>query len=219
MITHHKDPKYDLRLHYNKVLEVSLIITLILIAAIFLSSKSFEFKKEIPKEEQVVIKAEDIPITQQVKRPPPPARPSIPIETDDPEIDEDVTIANVEWDITDEPPPPPPPPDEVVEFYAVEEKPELIGGDQAIRDYINSHNLYPEMARMAGMNGDVIIRFVVGADGAPRNIIIFQERPEGLGFGEAGIKAIQAMKFKPGKQRDRFVSVNMQQVIRFKIKE
>jgi len=218
MKTRRKNPKYDLKLHYPQVVEVSLIITLFIIAGIFLASKKFEFKRELKKADQVELKAEDIPVTQQIKRPPPPARPSIPVESDDPEIKEDVTIDDIEWDIFDEPPPPPPPPEEVVDFFAVEVQPELIGGAQAIYDYIVSHDLYPEMARIAGINGDVLIQFVVGADGAPRNFVVAQEKPTGLGFGEAGIKAMQAMRFKPGKQRDRFVSVNMQQVIRFRMK-
>ena len=213
-----QDPKYDLKLQYPKVLELSLIITLLIISIVLISSKKLELKQEIQRVDQVIIKAEDIPITQQVKRPPPPARPSIPVESDDPELDEDITIDDVEWDITDEPPPPPPPPDEVVDFFAVEVQPELIGGAQAIYDYITKNDLYPEMAKLAGMNGDVIIRFIVGADGLPRNITVFQEKPKGLGFGEAGVEAMRHMKFKPGKQRDRFVAVNMQQVIRFRIK-
>ena len=218
MKTRRKDPKYDLRLHYPKVLELSLIITLLIIAIVLLASKRLEFKRSIVKADQVSIKAEDIPVTQQVKRPPPPARPSIPVESDDPELDDDVTIDDVEWDIFDEPPPPPPPPDEVVDFFAVEVQPELVGGAQAIYDYIIEHDLYPEMARIAGINGDVLIQFIVGADGTPRNITVAQEKPSSLGFGEAGVEAIKHMRFKPGKQRDRYVAVNMQQVIRFRMK-
>ena len=213
-----QEPEFDLKLQYAKVLEISMIITLVVISLVFIISKKLQFETRIVQAEQVIIKAEDIPITQQVKRPPPPARPSIPVESDDADIDDDTTIDDIDWDISDEPPPPPPPPEEVVDFFAVEFKPELIGGAQSIYDYITNHDLYPEMARLAGMNGDVIIRFIVGADGRPSNIEVFQEKPAGLGFGEAGIKAMQNMKFKPGKQRDRYVAVNMQQVIRFRMK-
>lgn len=214
-----KDPKADLKLHYPKVLEVSFIITLLLFSTILLGSKQLVVKRQNAKADQVAIKAEDIPVTQQVKQPPPPARPSIPVESDDPDISDEVSIDDVEWDITDEPPPPPPPePEETVDFFAVEEKPEIIGGGDALYKYINDHDLYPEMAKIAGMNGDVIIQFIVGPDGSPRNVTVYQERPAGLGFGEAGVKAIMAMKFKPGKQRDRFVAVNMQQTIRFRMK-
>ena len=104
-----------------------------------------------------------------------------------------------------------------VGFFAVETQPELIGGAQAIYKYINEHDLYPEMARVAGINGNVIIGFTVGQDGIPRDIIAIQEKPQGLGFGEAGIEAIKNMLFKPGMHEGHPVSVSMQQVIRFRI--
>lgn len=207
-----------MKIHYPKVVEISLIITLLMTIVILLSSKEYNINRQAAKAEQVVFKAEDIPITQQVKRPPPPARPSIPVESDEADVDESVTIDDIEWDIMDEPPPPPPPPEEVVDFFAVEVQPELVGGAQAIYEYITNNDLYPEMAKLAGLNGDVLIQFVVGADGTPRNVVVAQEKPTNAGFGDAGVKAIMAMRFKPGKQRDRYVAVNMQQVIRFRIK-
>ena len=107
--------------------------------------------------------------------------------------------------------------DETIDFFIVEIKPELIGESLAILKYINEHDLYPEMARVAGINGDVIIGFTVGQDGIPQDIFTVQEKPQGLGFGEAGIEAMKHMRFKPGMQRGRPVSVSMQQVIRFRI--
>lgn len=215
-----KNPKADLRYQYPKVLEASLAVSLLLMSLLFISSKEFTIKPRFSRVEEVVIKVEDIPITHQIKRPPPPARPTIPIESDEPDIEEDLTIDDTEWDIFDEPPPPPPSTDDdIVDFFAVEEKPELIGGSQAIYDYIQSHNLFPAMAQQAGVGGVCIIRFIVDETGKPTKITVFQERPEGLGFGEAGMKAIAAMKFKPGRQRDRYVKVPMQQVIRFKVKQ
>jgi protein TonB len=213
-----KNPKADLRLHYPRVVEASLAIVLLLMTLVFISSKELAIQAKQTRVEEVIIKVEDIPITHQIKRPPPPARPTIPIEADDADIEDDMTIDDTEWDIFDEPPPPPPAGDDVVDFFAVENKPELIGGSQAIYDYIKRNNLFPEMAANAGVGGVCIIQFVVDETGKPIRITVFQERPKGLGFGEAGVKAISAMKFKPGRQRDRFVKVPMQQVIRFEVK-
>ena len=194
-------------------------ISLLLVSLVFITSKEFTIKAGKTRVEEVIIKVEDIPITHQIKRPPPPARPTIPIESDEPDIEDDLTIDDTEWDIFDEPPPPPPSTGaEIVDFFAVEEKPELIGGSQAIYDYIKKNNLFPAMAQQSGVGGVCIIRFIVDETGRPTNIEVFQERPAGLGFGEAGMKAIAAMKFKPGRQRDRFVKVPMQQVIRFEVK-
>ncbi len=216
-----KYPQFDLRLQYNKTLELALIISLLLTSGVFLASKEFRFEQRIRTVEQVIIKAEDIPITQQVKRPPPPKRPTIPIEDPDTDIEDDMTIEDTDYDILDEPPPPPPiltTQEEAVPFWAIEEKPELIGGPQAIYNYIVKHQLYPEMAQTAESPGDVIIQFTVMKDGNVTDCEVAQEKPEGLGFGEAAITAMLAMKFKPGKQRDKEVPVRMQQTIRFRMK-
>jgi protein TonB len=216
-----KDPKYDLKLRYKKTLEVALIISLVLHAGVFLASKEFRVETRIRKVEAVVIKAEDIPITQQIKRPPPPKRPTIPVEDPDVDIDEDLTIDDTDYDILEEPPPPPPiltEEEEAIPFWAIEEKPELIGGVQAIMDYIQKNNLYPAMAQTAESNGDVIVQFTVDKNGNVTAPVIADERPKGLGFGEAAVEAMLAMKFKPGKQRDKAVPVRMQQTIRFRIK-
>lgn len=211
-----KNPKADLRLQYPKVMEIALIVTLFLMTTVFVISKEFQLESRAIKVEEVIIKVEDIPITNQIKRPPPPARPTIPIESEDEDLADDDTIDDTDWEI-DDPPPPPPPEEGVVDFFAVEEKPELIGGAKAIYDYIQRNNLFPSMAQQAGVGGICIIRFVVDVTGATTNVTIYQEKPEGLGFGEAGVKAMKAMKFKPGRQRDRFVKVMMQQVINFKV--
>ena len=213
-----KNPKADLRWQYPKIIEASLAVTLLLMSVVFIASKEFTIKPKKTRVEEVIIKVEDIPITHQIKRPPPPARPTIPIETDELDIESDLTIEDTEWSIFDEPPPPPPSADDIVDFFAIEEKPELIGGAQAIYDYIQKNNLFPDMARQAGVGGVCIIRFVVDETGKTTQLEVYQERPEGLGFGDAGIKAMSAMKFKPGRQRDRFVKVRMQQVIQFKVK-
>ncbi len=215
-----KNPEAEVRLGYPKRLELGLVIALLLVGTVFLLSKRFDQEIVIKKAEEVVLQTEEIPITQQVKRPPPPARPSIPIE--DPDVEEEDMIPfedidEIDWSSEAPPPPPAKAEDVVVDFFAVEEPPQMAGGAQALYDYIAKNNLYPKLALDAGLNGDVIIVFVVDEKGFPIDVQVAQERPEGLGFGEAGVKAVSAQKFSPGYQRDRAVKVKMQQVIRFRI--
>ncbi|MDP8229369.1 MAG: energy transducer TonB [Candidatus Electryoneaceae bacterium] len=118
-------------------------------------------------------------------------------------------------------PPPPPPPEEPIDgFYVVETKPVLIGGHAAIGQYgqyINDHNLFPVSAREAGVSGEAIIQFMLDTAGVPRDVRVSQEIPEGLGFGEAGITVMKAMRFTPGMHRGRKVDTPMQQQIVFPI--
>jgi len=215
----YKKPEAETRLLYPKLVELGTIISLLIVIVFFLASKKFDKKVQLRKAEEVVLQTEEIPITQQVKRPPPPARPTIPVE--DPEVDAEDDLAfedidEIDWSI-EAPPRPENAAEEVVEFFLVEEPPQIKGGVQALYDYLAKNNLYPEMARKAQIEGDAIIGFVVDANGNPTEVKVLQERPAGLGFGEAGVKAIKAMKFSPGYQRDRPVPVRMQQVLHFRL--
>ena len=215
----YKKPEAETRLLYPKLVELGVVAALLIVIVVFLASKRFENTVTIRKAEEVVLQTEEIPITQQVKRPPPPARPTIPVE--DPEVDAEDDLAfedidEIDWSI-EAPPRPESAAEEVVEFFLVEEPPQIKGGVSALYEYLSKNNLYPEMARRAQIEGDVIIGFVVDGKGLPTEVQVLQERPAGLGFGDAGIKAIKAMKFSPGYQRDRPVSVRMQQVIKFRL--
>ncbi len=214
-----KKPEGEVRLLYPKLMELALAVSLLLITLIFILSKKIESRVTIQKVAEVVLETEEIPITQQVRRPPPPARPSIPVE--DPDVSEEENllfkdIDEINWR-EEAPPPPPSVEEEIVDFFAVEVTPKMIGGEQALHDYLVKNNLYPEMARRAQIEGAAMIQFIVNTDGTPSEITVFQEKPAGLGFGEAGVKAIAAMRFTPGMQRDRPVRVPMRQAIKFQL--
>lgn len=202
-----KNPKYDLKNKYARALELSLIITLALISAIFISSKKIDlpFTEFKPETIQITFTVVDIPKTFQDY--------SQRLRFEEKVIEE--PWIQYPWEKS--PIPPRTPDEKIYQYFEVETKPEIIGGVRAIYDYIGNHDLYPKIAQSAGLNGDVIIKFVVEVDGNPSNIEVFQEKPADLGFGEAGVKAMKNMKFKPGRQRDRYVAVNMQQVIRFRL--
>lgn len=74
------------------------------------------------------------------------------------------------------PPPPPPPPtlpgnavvkEEVPNeiFTIVEQMPEYPGGDKELMQFISSNVVYPKAAKEKGIQGRVIVRFVVDAKG------------------------------------------------------
>ena len=214
-----KNPKHDLKFQYRKILEAAAVISLLLIIALMMVFKKFSVDVEVRAVDAPPIQVEDIPITRTVKKVEVPRKPTILV--DDPEVDpaEDVDIPVFDiFDPNISPPPPPPPEEqEVVPFFKVERKPELIGGQQAIPNYIRKNNLFPKTAADLGIPGVVIIDFIVDIDGTTKDVKVFQERPEKLGFGEAGIAVMKAMRFTPGMQRDRPVMVNMRQTINFTI--
>ena len=213
MYTH---PKHDLKLQYPKVLEVSTALALILLTLALMISKKFEVDVAFKAVDAPALQLEDIPYIPHKRVVEVPQKPTIPVEDPLAEIEDDMDILFPDFhDISIGDPPQAPPMDGTVDFYKVEVKPTLKGGNQTIVDYISRHNLFPGIAREAGISGQAQIGFIVDENGFPQNVIILQEKPSGLGFGEAAVKVMQAMRFNPGLQRDKAVSVSMKQSISF----
>lgn len=75
---------------------------------------------------------------------------------------------------------------------------------------------YPELARHAGFEGTVYIKFVVERDGSISNAQIV--RDIGGGCGEEALKVVNNMpKWLPGKQRGRPVRVQFNLPVKFKL--
>jgi len=211
-----KNPKYDLRLQYRKVIELTLAIALLICIVLFQAFKRIEHQKVEKTFELEKIEAEEIPPTEQEKLPPPPSRPAVPIESESEDIPDDVTIEDTDIDFEELPPPPAPPPaeDEAANFFvAYDEPPEPIGGFQAIQRKL----VYPEIARKAGIEGTVTVQAHINEKGEVIETRILV--PLGnSGCNEAAVAAIKAVKWKPAKQRDKPVSVWVSIPVRFKLK-
>jgi len=211
MLTRQKNPKVDLKRKYKTTFEICLILSLALHLVVFLSWRKMEVKAYETIAPQQIIKVEDIPQTQQIQRPPPPARPTVPIEVDSEELPDDVTIETTELDVHETPPPPPElppaPEEEIYEFYHVEIKPKLV---KAVKPE------YPEIARKAGIEGTVFIKMLVGKDGKVERVEVLKG-PEI--FHESAIKAAMQFEFTPAIQNDRPVRVWVGQAIVFRLKD
>lgn len=213
-----KNPAVDLKLKYKKALEVSFIFSLLLLFGLFHALPKFEITPEEPKSVELQIEVQDIPPTEQIKRPPPPARPSVPVPTLSEEVPEDVTIESTELNLElSELPPPPPPEESGVDdqyvFIPYDEAPSPIGGFAAIQSNLK----YPEIARKAGIEGQVIIGVLIDDKGNPIKTQILKAAGVKVGFEEAAEAAVMSVKWRPAKQRDRAVKVWVSVPIRFKL--
>lgn len=210
-----KNPDVDLRAKYAKVLELGFIGALLLNLLFFFAFRNVGVETELIEADVPEFKVEEIPPTEQVKRPPPPARPSVPIPTEDEDIPADETIDATDFDLAEIPAPPPPPQTDESSniFVAYDEAPQPIGGFAAIQRNLE----YPEIARKAGIEGRVIVNVLVDVDGSIVETKILQSLGHS-GCDEAAIKAIRAVKWKPAKQRDRPVKVWVGIPVIFKLK-
>ena len=155
----------------------------------------------------------EIPPTQQLEIPPPPARPSIPVESEE-DIAEDITIEETELESFDwDAPPPPPDQGPTIRFIPYDEAPEPIGGYIAIQKNVR----YPEIAQEAGIEGSVIVQAFVDAKGRVTETVILKGIPN-TGLNEAASDAIRRTRFRPAKQRDRPVAVWISIPVNFRLK-
>jgi len=211
-----KNPKIDLKLKYRKIIEASLILALLICIVLFQAFKKFEGKEGQKKFEVAKIETIEVPQTQQEKIAPPPSRPAIPIESESEDIPDDVTIDDTDIDFEELPPPPPPPAaeDEAATFFvAYDEPPQPIGGFGAIQSKL----VYPEIARKAGIEGQVTVYAHIDEKGNVKDTKILV--PLGnSGCNEAAVAAIKAVKWKPAKQRDKPVAVWVSIPVKFKLK-
>ena len=161
-----------------------------------------------------VIDTFDIPETRQFEVPPAPSRPSIPIESEDEDFAEDITIEETdlddfEWEappkLTDDPA-------SRIKFIPYDEPPEPIGGYIAIQRMV----VYPEIALRAGIEGSVTVQVFVNNKGFVEETIILSGIPQ-TGLNEAAANAIKRVRFKPARQRDRAVGVWISVPIHFKL--
>ncbi len=216
MVTQHRYPLH-LKQMYPVVVRITGLISIALVTLFMLI-----FPKSLPKNvslgtaDQIVIEQVDIPETRQITRPPPPARPSVPIESESEDIADDLTIEETtleNFEAWDEAPPPPAPEGPQVRFIPYDEPPEPIGGYAAIQRNVE----YPEIAREAGIEGTVIIQAFVDKRGRVTQTVVLSGLPN-TGLNEAAMEAIRKTRFKPAKQRDRAVGVWISIPVNFKLR-
>src|SRR5206468_2945998 len=85
----------------------------------------------------------------------------------------------------------------------VEQMPQFLGDMNA---YIMSHLNYPDAAREANIQGQVIVKFVVNEDGSVSDAAVV--RSVGGGCDEEALRMVMSMpKWKPGGQNGQLVKV------------
>ncbi len=207
----YKKVEVSLKTQYRRLVEIGFMISLLLLITLGLAYPRFRSKRIKPSPPKVEINIEKVDITQQFEAPPPPARPSIPVESESDDLLDDVTIDPTTIDMFSEIEPPPPP-DQMIDFIAYDEDPEPIGGFEGIKNRAK----YPEIAREAGIEGMVIVRAFIDNKGIVREMKIQKGIPN-TGLNEAAMKAIGNTRFKPAKQREKPDGVRISKPITLKL--
>ena len=216
-----KAPKADMNRHRSVFFNFGLALSLavVLVAFEWKTLKEADQSMVVMGEEDL-IELEQPPVTVQ----PPPPKPVIPqviIEQPDEVVIEKQpeVVFTIEPDNFD--------PDDIVipEETIPEEKPEKIflmsevqpvpkGGLKGFYQFLGKKIKYPSMARRAGVEGKVIVSFVVDKDGSLTDIQVLR----GIGYGcdEEALRVLKMVpNWSPGRQRGEPVKVRMAVPITF----
>ena len=86
-------------------------------------------------------------------------------------------------------------------YIVVEEPPELIGGLATLQQAVT----YPASAKADGVEGRVMVEFVVDTDGSVANPVVVRSPDDRL--SEAALSAVRQARFTPGRQKGEAVKV------------
>ena len=198
-----------LKTKYPIVVRLTTLIGISLVILNFLLFPRFGNSLEFEDIEQVIIENIDIPQTQQIDNTPPPARPSIPVPSDDEDIADDLTLDELDFDdFSNLDAPPPPPSGPKVVFIPYDDPPVAMS---PIRPR------YPEIAQEAGIEGVVVVQAFIDEKGRVKETLILKGVPN-TGLDEAAMEAIRKTRFRPAKQRERAVGGWISIPVNFRLK-
>ena len=133
----------------------------------------------------------------------------VAVGTENKEGVKDRTVEAVRNDIAVAAPPPPPAPKPEVAtkiFDVVEEMPSFPGGNGALMSYLASNIKYPVVAQENGVQGRVIVSFVVERDGSISDVRVARSVDPSL--DREAQRVVKSMpRWKPGKQNGSAVRV------------
>lgn len=98
----------------------------------------------------------------------------------------------------------------------VEQKPEFNGGEAAMYKWLSDNIVYPSAASEEGVQGRVVVEFVVGKDGSITNVRVV--RPRHPALDKEALRVVKAMpKWVPGRNNGQPVKVTYTLPVTFRL--
>ena len=215
----------------NKKFTWILIGLILVLAGHFVAFEWTQYEKEevgdIIDAGDIILEEEIIPITMPEKKtvPPPPQAVTqaevLNIVEDDAEIEE-TTIVSAEdqaefVEIQDDVPIVVEEPEKEEEiFQVVENQPEFPGGMGELMKYLQKNIKYPPICQDQGIQGRVVVQFVVNSDGSIVDPVVIKSVNPHL--DKEALRVVSAMpKWKPGEQRGKKVRVRFTLPVSFRL--
>ena len=221
-----KSPKADLKNKRGLLLEIGLVVSLLLVIG------AFSYTPEEKRIEKVdlqapIVEEQIVEITRQDQKPPETPRKvevkvisdllqvvtndtKIATNLDFTEFDEDVEVVQtvpVEEEVVEDDQP----------FLIAETMPSFRGGDlNTFRNWVQQNVKFPQIALENGIQGRVVLSFVIEKDGRLTNIQVLQTPDRSL--SEEAVRVLsKSPKWSPGKQRNQVVRVKYTLPVDFRV--
>lgn len=221
-----KSPKADLKNKRGLLLEIGLVVSLLLVIG------AFSYTPEEKRIEKVdlqapIVEEQIVEITRQDQKPPETPRKvevkvisdllqvvtndtKIATNLDFTEFDEDVEVVQtvpVEEEVVEDDQP----------FLIAETMPSFQGGDlNTFRNWVQQSVKFPQIALENGIQGRVVLSFVIEKDGRLTNIQVLQTPDRSL--SEEAVRVLsKSPKWSPGKQRNQVVRVKYTLPVDFRV--
>ena len=194
-----KSPKADLRNKRGLLLEIGLVVSLCLVIGAFAYTPK-ERTIEKMDLQAAIVEEEIVEITRQDQKPPePPKRVEVKV------IADLLQVVTNDTKITTE-----------VDFAEFDENTEVIQQVNTFRNWVQQNVKFPQIALENGIQGRVVLSFVIEKDGRLTNIQVLQTPDRSL--SEEAIRVLnKSPKWSPGKQRNQVVRVKYTLPVDFRV--
>ncbi len=223
-----KSPKADLEKGKGLSLLLGLVVA-VSVVYVSLEWRSASINANVNTNTLAQADIEDALIIEDQKQEEPPEeqpKPEEKIEVQLPEeikvVDNDKKVKEMAFVSTDEdkplPPPAPPAEEEETEeiFTIVEESCEFPGGPSALMKYLSKNIEYPEIAAENGIQGRVILSFVIERNGKPSQVKVVRGVDPAL--DKEAVRVVKSMPaWKPGKQQGKAVRQRFTLPVQFRL--
>ncbi len=181
----------------------ALVVSLTLVILLFQAFKRLDLFVAEPIELSAsdLIFIEDVPITRQEIKQPPPPRPVVPIPTDDPSIPEDLTIEETELDLLPLPP-----------IAALGSAGVSITPPRPIAEVFPE---YPSSEKKRGIEGEIELALLVDEDGMVQNVQTVKNSTSSEACERSAVQAAYQTRFIPAKRKNIKVSVWIHKIYKF----
>lgn len=200
----YKKIKADFKFQYSLNIKKSLTLSLLFFLIVIHLSPDVELAPQEKGSPTVLIHVEDIPMTRQAYRPPPPPKPAIPIPSDDESIPEEETIEETTLKYT------------IFEAEATPIPGITLTPPKPIAWVFPE---FPEEEKKKGVSGVVKLSLHINEKGKVINVIVMDNTTGSEKCAQAAIEAAYGSRFFPAEEGNKPVDYWISQPYRFDVKE